>query len=87
MALDFNLTRNGVTFNVNCPVSAVDFDNNGITANLHYDDTLGEAGSKSFSFDQAEVLQAAIDANENGPAFLDTYKAIIEQLAVTKFGN
>jgi len=87
MALDFNLTRNGVTFNVNCPVSAVDFNANGIDANFHYTDPLGEAGSKSVSFDVAEVLQAAIDANENGPAFLATYKAIIEQLAITKFGN
>ena len=87
MALDFNLTRNGNTFNVNCPVADVNFDNNSITANLHYTSPLGAPASKSVFFDSAELIQAATDAGENAAAFLATFKAILEQVTINRFAN
>ena len=86
-SFDFQITRNGQLFDVNCPVAQVDFNSNSINPNFHWDTQFGEPTSKTFTFNQAELLQAATDAGENASAFLATYKAIITQAAVNKFGD
>lgn len=84
-SFDFQITRNGQLFDVNCPSAQVNFDSNSISPNFHWDSQFGEPTSKSFIFDQAELVQAANDAGEDGPAFLATYKAIITQATINKF--
>ena len=87
MALSFSITHNSQTFTVDVPVADVNFDNNSITANLHYTSPLGAPASKSVFFDSDELIQAATDAGENAAAFLATFKAILEQVTINRFGD
>ena len=86
-SFDFQVTHNGQVVDVNCPVSSVDFNNNSLSANLHYNSPLGDPASRSVNFDSAELIQAAADAGEDPAAFLNSFKAIIEQATATKFGD
>ncbi len=86
-SFDFQITRNGQLVDINCPVAQVNFNSNAISPNFHYTSPLGGPTSRTVNFDQDELLQAATDAGENAAAFLATYKAIITQASVTKFGD
>ncbi len=86
-SFDFQITRNAELVDINITVAAINFNNNSLNANLHYSSPLGEPASRSVNFDSAELIQAAADAGEDPAVFLNSFKAIIEQATVTKFGD